>query len=55
LRQFYRVWNGLDESSPGTMDLNAWGDTWLQARERLLLQPDLTTQLLEFVASHSRR
>ena len=35
-----------------SLDLANWGRTALQARERLLAQPDLTTQLMQFVSSH---
>jgi uncharacterized repeat protein (TIGR03837 family) len=57
---FHRAWNqqAVDETMPSalplpTLDLAEWGAIALQARERLLQQPDLTTQLMQFVASQT--
>lgn len=54
LRAFHRVWNGLAEHDapvwPGWAVVNSWRDCVQAARARLLAQPDLTTQLLGFVA-----
>lgn len=53
LRQMHAAWNGLvDTELPplGPQVLARWRDVTLAARERLLAQPDLTTQLLGFVA-----
>ncbi|MBL8371300.1 MAG: elongation factor P maturation arginine rhamnosyltransferase EarP [Burkholderiaceae bacterium] len=50
LRDFHRIWNGLQ---PGELPVPEWG-AWRacvgRARERLLSQDDLTTQLLRTVA-----
>lgn len=49
LRVFHRIWNGVH---PGTLpppDLPAWRACVQDARRRLLLQDDLTTQLLRLV------
>lgn len=56
LRRFHRAWNGLDtgpaaaQAWPGWAALGEWRDCTHAARRRLLAQPDLTTQLCEFVA-----
>ena len=54
LRQFHRLWNGVIPSNgtvwPGWTEVNAWRICVLAARERLLAQPDLVSQLLEFMA-----
>ena len=56
LRDFHRVWNGL--SHPNTplppIDLAGWGTCAQAARQRLLAQPDLCTQLLDFVEQKRR-
>lgn len=53
-RQFHRHWNGIDIPQgavwPGWAVVDEWRSCALAARERLLAQPDLVTQLLEFVA-----
>lgn len=47
-RAFHRFWNGETASLPD-MAAAEWGEAAVQARERLLRQPDLVTQLLRFV------
>ncbi len=49
LRRFHRVWNGLDSGTLPPLDLPAWGRIALTARQKLLDQTDLATQLLNFV------
>lgn len=49
LQRFHRSWNGVDAQPLPTPDLAAWGDTARRARQQLLAQPDLVSQLLEFV------
>jgi uncharacterized repeat protein (TIGR03837 family) len=51
LRAFHRAWNGVDQAPPGPLELQSWGETVRVCRERLLQQPDLVSQLLEFVGS----
>jgi uncharacterized repeat protein (TIGR03837 family) len=52
-RRFHRLWNGIETPSgpvwPGWNAVDEWRGCALAARERLLAQPDLITQLLEFV------
>jgi uncharacterized repeat protein (TIGR03837 family) len=48
LRDFHRGWNGITPSLQ-PIDADAWKATAWSARERLLSQPDLVTQLLRFV------
>ena len=50
LRAFHRAWNGLDTGPLPAPDLVAWRDCARAARDRLLAQDDLATQLLRFVA-----
>ena len=50
LRAFHRVWNGIEAGPLPAVDLVAWRDCTLAARERLLQQQDLASQLLGFVA-----
>ena len=66
LTAFHQAWNSIGTASlpgtlpgtlpaklPGTLpdiDLAAWGEIASQARQRLLKQPDLCAQLLDFVA-----
>jgi uncharacterized repeat protein (TIGR03837 family) len=54
LRQFHRLWNGVIPASdpvwPGWAVVDQWRHCALAARDRLLAQPDLVSQLLEFVA-----
>ena len=49
LRRFHRVWNGLEAGPLPSPDLPAWQAVALAARERLLAQDDLATQLAGFV------
>jgi len=51
LRQFHRCWNDVDQGPLGPLQLQAWGETIRVAREQLLQQSDLVSQLLEFVDS----
>lgn len=57
LRRFHRVWNGVEPATAlpevGPDHLRRWRDCVRAARERLLVQPDLVTQLLGFVAEKS--
>jgi uncharacterized repeat protein (TIGR03837 family) len=51
LRQFHRAWNGLAASAAlPALQAPAWEQTIRAARERLLAQDDLATQLLQFAA-----
>lgn len=50
LRDFHRVWNGLQPGELPVPEWSAWRDCVGRARERLLAQDDLTTQLLRTVA-----
>ena len=53
LREFHRAWNGI--SGPlAAADGGSWAACIRNARERLLAQPDLVTQLLQF-ALHDLR
>jgi uncharacterized repeat protein (TIGR03837 family) len=54
LREFHRTWNGIAMHSSAP-DAAAWSSCFGRARERLLLQDDLVTQLLRFVASKVER
>lgn len=47
----WRAWNGLQSGWPGLPKLDAWQVQTRAWRQELLLQDDLTTQLLHFVAS----
>jgi uncharacterized repeat protein (TIGR03837 family) len=52
LRDFHRAWNGITAPSsvwPGWAEVRQWGACARAARERLLAQPDLVSQLLGFV------
>lgn len=52
LRAFHRIWNGMSWARqvwPSWDVVDSWRPCVLAARERLLAQPDLTSQLLEFV------
>ena len=54
LRQFHRLWNGVTPPDgaawPGWAVIETWRSCALAARDRLLAQPDLASQLLEFTA-----
>lgn len=54
LRAFHRAWNGIEAAAgpvwPGWAVVDGWRACVLAARDRLLAQPDLTAQLLEFIA-----
>lgn len=53
LHSFHLAWNGVDTTGggwPGWAVVDSWRACALAARERLLAQPDLVTQLLGFVA-----
>jgi len=45
--EFYRAWNGITAELP-PIDFDGWGGAAASARERLLSQTDLVTQLLRF-------
>lgn len=51
LRRFHHTWNGVNPGPLEPIALPAWGETTRTARERLLQQPDLVSQLLAFVGS----
>jgi len=53
LREFHLAWNGLAGKLPAPMDVQAWTQCVLRARERLLAQDDLATQLLNLAAAQS--
>jgi uncharacterized repeat protein (TIGR03837 family) len=53
LRDFHRVWNGAADGPLSAADAQAWAGCILAARQRLLAQDDLATQLLAFTASKS--
>ena len=53
LRALHRIWNGMAPAHsvwPGWDVVDSWRPCVVAARARLLAQPDLTSQLLEFVA-----
>ncbi|WP_243457447.1 elongation factor P maturation arginine rhamnosyltransferase EarP [Ottowia testudinis] len=50
LRRFHRVWNGIELGPLPPLELTEWGAAVQAARQRLLSQPELSTQLLSFVA-----
>ena len=49
LRHFHRVWNGLEAGPLPAIDVPLWQAVALAARERLLAQDDLATQLAQFI------
>lgn len=53
LRQFHRVWNGMEAGPLPAIDLPAWRAAVGAARGRLLQQDDLATQLVRFCAEKS--
>lgn len=48
LRQFHQLWNGLPGELPA-LNLPLWSECTRAARQRLQNQPELATQLLDFV------
>ena len=48
LRQFHRVWNGLEISALPPLEWTEWRSSARALRGQLLLQTDLTAQLLDF-------
>ena len=50
LRQFHLTWNGLSQRRLPEIDLLAWQACVQSARQRLMKQADLVSQLLQFVA-----
>jgi uncharacterized repeat protein (TIGR03837 family) len=50
LRQFHLRWNGLSDLPLPEVELLTWQPCVQAARQRLMNQPDLVTQLLQFVA-----
>ena len=50
VRRLHHVWNGVTTADMAPIDLQALGACMQSARQGLLAQRDLTTQLLEFVA-----
>ena len=50
LRRFHHVWNGIEAGPLPEIDLPGWRACVQAARQRLLEQPDLGTQLIGFVA-----
>ena len=54
VRDFHRAWNGITPVLP-VFDPDAWQGCTASARERLLQQDDLATQLLRFVRQPANR
>ncbi len=53
MRRFHRIWNGLEAGDsvwPGWREVRGWSTCVRAARERLIEQPDLTSQLIQFAA-----
>ena len=50
LRRFHHVWNGIETGPLPEIDLPGWRACVQAARQRVLEQPDLGTQLIGFVA-----
>ena len=50
LRRFHLRWNDLSQDPLPQVDLASWQACALAARERLVQQMDLVSQLLQFVA-----
>jgi uncharacterized repeat protein (TIGR03837 family) len=53
-RQFHRVWNGLSPAPLPPMDIAHWTACAQAARQRVLMQTDLVSQLLDFVEEKQR-
>jgi uncharacterized repeat protein (TIGR03837 family) len=53
VRAFHQVWNGLSAQPLPVIDLAAYGVVMQAARQRLLTQTDLATQLLDFAMQHA--
>ena len=54
LRQFHRVWNGIEDAALPSLHealLSEWGDCVVSARQSLLAQDDLLTQLITHSAT----
>ena len=49
LREFHRVWNGLSNAPLPALNVSAWQTCAAAARNRLMSQRDLVSQLLDFV------
>ena len=54
LREFHRAWNGMSASLP-PLEPQDWSATFSQARQRLLAQDDLASQLIRFVGELKSR
>lgn len=54
-RKLHLNWNGIGDAVLSPLDLGAWGESASQTRTRLTAQSDLTTRLLELVASVQTR
>ena len=52
MRAFHVGWNGLEAALPAVFAPQDWHNCVMQARARLLSQPDLVTQLLGFCAKN---
>jgi uncharacterized repeat protein (TIGR03837 family) len=55
LRLFHHIWNGLSTQALPALHLPQWQAVALAARQRLLAQPDLVTQLLALVQQKSAK
>jgi uncharacterized repeat protein (TIGR03837 family) len=53
VRAFHQVWNGLSTQPLPVIDLPAYAAVMQAARQRLLMQTDLATQLLDFAQQHT--
>lgn len=51
IRQCWRWWNGLSVAAPAETDWARWAQVASDWRQQLAKQPDLTTELLAFVAT----
>ena len=49
LREFHQVWNGLKQGKLPAIDWRGWAACAQAAQKRLASQPNLVTQLLDFV------